>query len=937
MFNNPLLLPLICTILLLVAIVSAVIALAINRYLDAEAIRRLLLNALPRPDKGVERSYLEALEQALGKTPALLAVSEAADLRLFEAFSPLTLSADQDEPLHTPKGDELSLSEIAALDRRFLEKVEIAPGPRPRVVPAPRLVVSPREVTAADRRFLEKINQVAKIPSQPSELSREVAASDRRFPNKVNRVRKRWQEQLIYWGLWSLAQAITLCILIAAAFWLISSLAGDWRSGWWRIALALALAVAWFFIARWLHGWLVADTDVLTDLLEWEHRRSQCLAEDGSPGAEIWANLRLLIRGDPGCGKTTLLRHIATICARERRGSARRKGEPRVRDLYGWPKCPFPIYIPLRALNLGRDQVDLLGCYSQKLGPLLGLNLRACDSRFFSRHLERGGCLVLLDAFDELRDVNARTQVARLIAALPGGPNRRPNRFVVTSRIVGYEGQLDGYDYARRRVENLDDNRAAAFVRARYQAIAASERRAMHPNLSWNPAQQATNLVDRLSTNPGLRRLSRNPLLLSLTVALHYDHRGKGLQLPEERYRLYEEALRLLVRDWERRKELGYGMEPTDERSDLKLDEKLRLLRELAWMMFEQVGDGADPRAFAVVRGDFAKDKLAEVLPRIPGFAPEKTGEARLIHARSEAERWLQDLGQRGGVLQELGNVPGTNEVEVQFAHLTFQEYLAARAAASEDGERRLSRIIARWDRPAWREVLLLYAASHDATPIVRHLLAQASPTSDLLAGAVLLERPISLSEELQQSVLDRLHAMAFTRADVSEEDALEALRQLEERPVLPKRQVLLAAIQSAPLPVLRAKTIELVAEIDGLHREPDSSVAEADQRVLEKINQANRKPKRAHLSVAEADRRFLEKIDQATRKPARAASSIIETDRRFLDKIGGVRSRTPRRPQVIPVPEALQTILLNLLDREQDCRPRLAAGSLLARYDPRF
>ncbi|MFP4441410.1 MAG: hypothetical protein ACLFVO_29630 [Chloroflexaceae bacterium] len=33
-------------------------------------------------------------------------------------------------------------------------------------------------------------------------------------------------------------------------------------------------------------------------------------------------------------------------------------------------------------------------------------------------------------------------------------------------------------------------------------------------------------------------------------------------------------------------------------------------------------------------------------------------------------------------MLQELGNVPGSSEVEIQFAHLTFQEYLAARAFA---------------------------------------------------------------------------------------------------------------------------------------------------------------------------------------------------------------------------------------------------------------
>ena len=118
---------------------SVVIALAINRYLDAEALRRLLLNALPRPDKGVEYSYLEELEQAIGKTPALLAASEAADLRLFEAFSPLTLRADQEDGA-PPDPKWLS---VAERDRRVLEELsqlqQPAPPPRLRPAPPPRL------------------------------------------------------------------------------------------------------------------------------------------------------------------------------------------------------------------------------------------------------------------------------------------------------------------------------------------------------------------------------------------------------------------------------------------------------------------------------------------------------------------------------------------------------------------------------------------------------------------------------------------------------------------------------------------------------------------------------------------------------------------------------------------------------------------------------
>ena len=755
--KNPLFLPLVG-----IAVV-ALLLLTLIVFLLRDWIIAHLRALLPR--NRLEMRYLHAVEQTFGKTPALLAGSEAAsysDLALLEAFSPLTLRPDRDDGLSDAEGMAGDTDEFGERPRG--QKVRLPDG---------RRVAAPRAMSQTQSR-------------------RGLGA------------------QILYWALWGIAQALPLAVTAAVIIWLLWSSTAGWQFDWWRIALALLVGGLWLFGAFRLHVWLVTDKDVLADLLQWWQQRRECVAEPGTPGAEIWAHPRLLIRGHPGSGKTTLMRHLAVICARERNKTTRRSREVSIRRLYGWPDCPIPIYIPLRALDFTTRHEDVLTAYSQKLGLLLNRDLSECTRAFFANRLTRGGCLVLLDAFDELRDENTRTLVARLIAALPPGPSRRPNRFVVTSRIVGYEGQLNGEGFVRRRVEDLDDDQAARFIRARYAAIASSERRALDQEIRWNPERQAESLIRRLPNNPGLRRLSRNPLLLSLTVALHYDHRGKGLQLPEERYRLYEEALRLLVRDWDRRKDADASLEPTDDRSDLTLDERLHLLRELAWMMFEQSADGADARAHAVVRGDHASAKLAELLALLPGFAPDKAGAARRSYAHSEAERWRQNISQRGGVLQELGNVPGSSEVEIQFAHLTFQEYLAARAAATEDSERRLTRILERWDRPAWREVLLLYAASHDATPVIRHLLAQPGIPRILQAGTVLLERPTKLTPDLQDGLLERLRDLAFVSAEASEEQATEALRQLEERTALPEQAKLLHAFQHAPYGSIRARALEL-------------------------------------------------------------------------------------------------------------------------------
>src|SRR5262249_46383521 len=68
--------------------------------------------------------------------------------------------------------------------------------------------------------------------------------------------------------------------------------------------------------------------------------------------------------------------------------------------------------------------------------------------------------------------------------------------------------------------------------------------------------------------------------------------------------------------------------------------------------------------------------------------------------ARSRAELFLRVIDERAGLLVE--RAPGV----YAFAHLTFQEYLAARAIA--DREDYIVYTLKRLHKPWWREVLLL-------------------------------------------------------------------------------------------------------------------------------------------------------------------------------------------------------------------------------------
>jgi predicted NACHT family NTPase len=213
--------------------------------------------------------------------------------------------------------------------------------------------------------------------------------------------------------------------------------------------------------------------------------------------------------------------------------------------------------------------------------------------------------------------------------------------------------------------------------------------------LRWNPAKRSKSLIDGLPSNPGLRQLSNNPLLLSLIVGVHHNQRTRGQELPRERYDLYARALELQVQNWERMKDDEVNIEPTSDANDLNFDHKLRMLRELAWAMFEQLAlnpgrnGQASNTAHIVIHNLPAQAIFTRVLEEIPTLAAQASKAERNRICASEAERWLRELNDRGGVLQELGNLPGTNERQIQFAHLTFQEYLAARAIASEQRSQR--------------------------------------------------------------------------------------------------------------------------------------------------------------------------------------------------------------------------------------------------------
>ncbi len=158
--------------------------------------------------------------------------------------------------------------------------------------------------------------------------------------------------------------------------------------------------------------------------------------EEGKMGRErglvdgVQRHHYIVVLGEPGSGKTTVLRHLALTYARQVQMELRHGYK------YGRQLLPIPLQL-----------VD----YVQS-GMLVGDLLRDFLVTYFERHgcqttglaelletaFDTGHCLVLLDGLDEVGTMQDQIKLVRQINHFVSHYSHPDNRYVVTSRITGY-------------------------------------------------------------------------------------------------------------------------------------------------------------------------------------------------------------------------------------------------------------------------------------------------------------------------------------------------------------------------------------------------------------------------------------------------------------------------------------------------------------------
>ncbi|MFE1883012.1 NACHT domain-containing protein [Streptomyces diastatochromogenes] len=396
-------------------------------------------------------------------------------------------------------------------------------------------------------------------------------------------------------------------------------------------------------------------------------------AEQREATASLHESRQAVVLGVPGAGKTMLLRHTVLAWARERYRPdlpARRTWyDPRRRhrvDL-GTP-TDIPVLLSLHSVDLDAGDITahIVNHFADHDFPNAGT--------WVERALDEGRLAVYFDGLDEV-PTTQRPRVAAAIRRFMKVYDRC--RAVVTCRVAVYRGEFAQEAVPVLLVEEFDDRLIQRFLHGW----------PWPPNLAPDTVEQ---LLGALRDTPQLKPLARNPLLLTMIAHLYsYEYAGTDQVLPHNRADFYNEVTVSLLRDRD-------------------LERVRRFPATLKRAVLQQLALAAQS-----VPSD-AYDRLAmpyEKVRREVGAVLERLG-----RPVEETDDILSEIVDRSGLLLAIDNGE-----RYQFAHLTLQEYLAAKAVQADV---LLDRY--RGDPHVWREVVRLWcgAEPRDCTPLVREVLA---------------------------------------------------------------------------------------------------------------------------------------------------------------------------------------------------------------------
>jgi energy-coupling factor transporter ATP-binding protein EcfA2 len=416
---------------------------------------------------------------------------------------------------------------------------------------------------------------------------------------------------------------------------------------------------------------------------------------------------RMVVLGAPGTGKTTLLRHLTLIYANKQERLHHRKALKLI---------PVLLYLKDIRQEIVNKQPLLAELITEQVKQQRKIKPLNLPAHWFAEKLRQNKCLVMLDGLDEVADETQRQQVSRWVDEQM--QIYHDTAFILTSRPFGYKNAQLQQEVTVLEVQPFSLNQIQKFIQNWYFETEVMSRAGEDDlGVREEAKQQADYLINRIKNSTPLAAMALNPLLLTMIATVH----RRGSALPGKRVELYKEICQVLLEKRLRAKNI---LDP------LTATQKQTVLQVLALRLMQQ-----KTREFKLSDGvSLSKDILVTVVGS--GVKPEE---------------FFQQVRDINGLLVE-------KELGVyEFAHLSFQEYLAAVQVKQSNQENLLiTNIHNSW----WAETIRLYAAQSNASNLINTVLAMPSPSVEAMALAYdCLEEGLSVDSDVRQQLEERLEA----------------------------------------------------------------------------------------------------------------------------------------------------------------------------------
>lgn len=324
---------------------------------------------------------------------------------------------------------------------------------------------------------------------------------------------------------------------------------------------------------------------------------------------------QFVILGSPGCGKTTLLVYLAWLAT--------------TTQLFNKTLIPARIRLPAwEKWDRAHPESALFNYLEAHYTKLVE---DAPSARYWRNWLQQGDVLLLLDGLDEINDEGWLIKKQKELQYYVTTP------IITTCRTVHFEQYKDHVtDFSVHWLGPLNDKQRDYYIN----------------NYPAKHGFDCNQLIQSLSNIDTLRRLSLNPLVLS--IICHSVDDKKNKTIPASRSALYHKLVeRMLSRP--QRVDVHYPAEPPT------LDDKIAILSHTALQLFanEQLA--------------FTEQELIQAIVS----ALKHTG-------YDDAKPWvnalIKDYTANSGFLRGHKRSSEYSETPYFFIHLTIQEYLSAQA-----------------------------------------------------------------------------------------------------------------------------------------------------------------------------------------------------------------------------------------------------------------